>query len=255
MIDMNKRYRLYVDEAGDHVYSQDENNVVSRYLGITGVIFDMDYYKDFVHTDFTKLKERHFSHHPDEPVIFHRKELINKKGPFRPLLDSFKEQSFNQDLLQTFERYDMKLFTVVLDKYSHFRKYGEHAPHPYHYAVSAILELYCNFLNILGRTGDVLAESRGAREDTYLKEAYRTIWTNGTNLQAQDFFQKSLTTDEIKIQPKSANITGLQIADLLAYPCRAELLYLKDRTENLGGIYGQKLCQVIRDKHSSLFLE
>ena len=119
-----KRYRLYLDEAGDHVYSRNEDNVVSRYLGITGVIVENDYYKKVIHPDFTEFKERHFPHNPDEPVILHRKELINKKGPFWRLLDPAKERAFNDDFLVTLKKYDFKLLTVVIDKNAHVKKIG-----------------------------------------------------------------------------------------------------------------------------------
>ena len=128
-----KRYRLYLDEAGDHVYPRDENNVVSPGLGITGVIFENDYYKSTAHPDFTAFKERHFPHNPDEPVILHRKELINKKGAFWRLLDPAKEKAFNDDFLQTIQKYDFKLLTVVIDKNTHVKRYCQNPPHPYHY--------------------------------------------------------------------------------------------------------------------------
>jgi len=245
-----KRYRLYLDEAGDHVYSRDENDVVSRYLGITGVILENEHYKTTVHPDFLALKERHFPHSPDEPVVFHRKELINKKGPFWRLLDPTREQAFNDDLLATLGKYDFKLLTVVLDKNTHFARYGKSALHPYHYCVVALLERYCGFLNYFNAEGDVMAESRGGREDMQLKEAYKNVWESGTNFRKPEFFQNTLTTKEIKLQGKSANITGLQIADLLAYPCRMELLHEKGRVPNAGGSYGQALCKMAAEKYN-----
>jgi hypothetical protein len=36
----------------------------------------------------------------------------------------------------------------------------------------------------------------------------------------KEFFQQALTSNAIKIKQKSANIAGLQIADLLAHPVR-----------------------------------
>jgi len=245
-----KHYRLYIDEAGDHVYSQDEKDIVSRYLGITGVVFESDDYKQTTHPDFTALKERHFPHNPDEPVILHRKDLINKRGPFWRLLDPAKEKAFNDDLLTTFQKYKFKILTVVIDKNAHVKRYGDSALHPYHYCVVALLERYCGLLNFYNVKGDVMAESRGGREDLQLKEAYRNVWESGTSFRKQDFFQKSLTSKEIKVQPKTANITGLQIADLLAYPCRIELLYEQGRVKSPGGGYGQELCKAVEKKYN-----
>ena len=114
----------------------------------------------------------------------------------------------------------------------------------------ALLERYCGFLNYYNAKGDVMAESRGGREDMQLKEAYRNVWESGTNFRKPDFFQTALTTKEIKIQPKTANVTGLQVADLLAYPCRMELLYVKGKVASPGGSYGQQLCKAVDSKYN-----
>jgi hypothetical protein len=63
-----------------------------------------------------------------------------------------------------------------------------------------------NFHNV---QGDVLAESRGGREDMQLKEAYRNVYESGTSFRKLDFFQKTLKSKEIKIKPKTANIAGM----------------------------------------------
>ena len=87
-----------------------------------------------------------------------------------------------------------------------------------------MLERYCRFLNTIHATGDVLAESRGGSEDRQLKEAYKAVYNSGTQLRSPAYFQKTLTSHEIKIKPKTANIAGLQISDVLAYPGKQELL-------------------------------
>ena len=39
-----------------------------------------------------------------------------------------------------------------------------------------------------------------------------------------DQFRKALTSSQLKVKPKANNISGLQIADLLAHPSRNEIL-------------------------------
>ena len=52
-----------------------------------------------------KLKQKHFPHNPDEPVILHRKDIINRIGPFWRLRDEVKEKAFDDDLLGFFKEH------------------------------------------------------------------------------------------------------------------------------------------------------
>ena len=139
---------------------------------------------------------------------------------------------------------------MVIDKKAHVDRYKESALHPYHFCLVALLERYCGVLNYYNVKGDVLAESRGGREDMQLKEAYKNVYESGTNFRKQDFFQKSLTSKEIKIKPKLANIAGLQLADLLAHPCTIEILYEKKHIINWDGEYEKRICKCVNKKYN-----
>ena len=75
------KYRIYIDEVGNNDLgsSIDPNH---RYLSLTGLIFELDYVKRTLQPAIENLKEKYFGTHPDEPIILHRKELVNKKYPF-----------------------------------------------------------------------------------------------------------------------------------------------------------------------------
>jgi len=66
------RYRLYIDESGDHTYNLlDEPS--HRYLALLGVWFrQADDYVAFA-DDLDKFKRELFGPRPDKPVILHRK--------------------------------------------------------------------------------------------------------------------------------------------------------------------------------------
>ncbi|MFQ3630877.1 hypothetical protein [Roseiflexus sp.] len=68
------------------------------------------------------MKRRYFGSHPDDPVIFHRKELVNRKLPFAALADPTIEQSFNQELLGLLENLEYMAITAVIDKLEHQRR-------------------------------------------------------------------------------------------------------------------------------------
>lgn len=244
-----KRYRLYIDESGDHTYST-AVEPEKRYLGIAGVIFESEYYRNTFYHQFEDFKQRHFPHNPDEPVILHRKELIGRHGPFWRLRDADNEKAFNEDFLKLLQEKDYLVISVVIDKEAHVDRYGAAALHPYHYCLVAMLERYCGFLNFLNAQGDIMAESRGGKEDMQLKEAYQRVYESGTQFRDPAFFQNTLTSKEIKVKPKSANIAGLQLADLLAHPCKNEILFEQKRIGKWAEVFGTQVCQCVSGKYN-----
>lgn len=163
---------LYIDESGNHTH-KDIEEPARRYLGLTGCFVEGEVYRTQFYPAFEALKQAHFPHSPDEPVILHRNDLINRRGPFWRLRDPENERRFNEDLLQFLTDQDYLLITVVIDKKTHIERYGDAAYHPYHYYLAALLERYCGFLNRFNAQGDVVAESRGGTEDRQLGAAYR----------------------------------------------------------------------------------
>ena len=243
-----KLYRIYLDESGDHTYHS-VSDATKRYLGLTGCIIDAEYYRSTFHPALEVLKQKHFPHDPDEPLILHRGDIINCGGPFWRLRDSDKRKEFNQDILQFFAHQEYVLITVVIDKEVHKERYGELAFHPYHYCLTAMLERYCGFLNFFNASGDVMAENRQKKEDRELKAAYETVYETGTQWRGCDFFRNVLTSREIKLKPKKANIAGLQLADLLAYPSKQEILVSEKRV-NDNKAFGKQICQIIESKYN-----
>jgi Protein of unknown function (DUF3800) len=108
--------------------------------------------------------------------------------------------------------------TILIDKHEHAKRYGEWQYNPYHYCMLALVERYVLWLRRNHLTGDVLAESCGKREDKALKTAFRYIYENGTENIPPETVQQHLTSREIKLQSKDANICGLQLVDMIANP-------------------------------------
>ncbi len=77
---------MYVDEVGNPGLPPPRDRR-HRYLSLTGVIFGYEYVRETVHPRLEELKLRFFDSHPDDPVILHRKELVNGKPPFDALRD------------------------------------------------------------------------------------------------------------------------------------------------------------------------
>lgn len=244
-----KRYRLYVDESGDHTFHKSEDPA-KRYLGLIGIFIQSEYYRTTFQPEMERLKQEHFPHNPDEPVILHRKDIINRIAPFWRLRDRMKEEAFNRDFLEFIKEQEYRIITVVIDKRTHVERYGEAAYHPYHYCLTILLERYCGFLNFSDARGDVMAESRGGMEDRQLKEAYRLTYKVGSQWRGLGYFQKALSSQEIKLKPKIANIAGLQLADLLAYPSKQEILIVEQRIGDPGDNFSQQICQCIQTRYN-----
>jgi hypothetical protein len=62
------------------------------------------------------------------------------------------------------------------------------------------------------------------------------------------FFQEALTTKELKVKPKAANIAGLQLADLLGHPVRQTILLEESRIQGQLGPFAEKLLPVLQSK-------
>ncbi|OGF50132.1 MAG: hypothetical protein A2231_11905 [Candidatus Firestonebacteria bacterium RIFOXYA2_FULL_40_8] len=270
---MTKRYRIYIDESGDHYYGKKElrdmqkgDSVINvahfpelekpekRYLCVLGCIIESSYYKSDFQPKLENIKRKHFNYDPDQPFVFHRKELVNKKGVFSKLLDAQREKEFNAEILEFFRDSDYTIIAAVIDKKKQLDNYKGFAYHPYNYCLNAILERYCGFLQFNKAVCDVLAESRGGEEDTLLKNAYSQVYISGTNFRPTKFFQDALTSKEIKIKKKTANIAGLQLADLIAHPVKTEILIENNLVEESEGkVFGRSVCEVIKNKYNSRY--
>ncbi len=244
------RYRLYIDESGDHTYSN-LSLTSNRYLALTGVILESGYYRGIFHPNFEALKQSHFPYSPDEPVVLIRSAMVNRKGPFGVLKDQTKKTAWEQAFLSFIAGANFQIMTVAIDKQDHLSRYGGAAYHPYHYCLSLILERYIGFLKWWGGTGDVLAESRGKTEDMQLKRVYSDIWQSGTFYHSGGEFQQYLTSKELKLKKKEHNIAGLQLADLLAAPSKFDILTANNRQIiPPPSRYTQQIIQAIRSKYN-----
>jgi hypothetical protein len=218
------KYRIYVDEVGnsDLEGSEDPNH---RFLSLTGAILGLDYVENVLHPQMEALKSEFFpSHHPDEPVVLHRKEMVNRRGAFRILEDPIIRKNFDGRLLALLTTWDYAVISVCLDKKRHKETYQIWRYDPYHYCLAVLLERVIFFLEQNSSQGDVMAESRGGKEDMRLKESFLRLWHKGTEYVAPERLQKTLMSKQLKVKPKTNNISGLQLADLIAHSSRNEIL-------------------------------
>lgn len=237
-------YRIYIDEVGNHDLKHAEN-INERFLSLTGVIIASAGIRNVVAPDMVRLKKEIFDPDPDEPVIFHRKDIIKRRGPFRILHDEEKRREFDGVLLEALARWEYNVVTVIIDKLAHREQYKIWIAHPYHYCLQVLLERFLYFLQDHNAQGDVMVESRGGREDIKLKNSYARLYRSGSDFILAEDFQFRLTSAELKVKPKAANVAGLQIADLVAYPSRREILHERGFLGAEGTTFSDRVIEIL----------
>lgn len=211
-------YRLYIDETGNADLKASQSDPNHRFLSLTGVIMDVDYTRDIAHPALEAIKTTFFGHHPDDPIVLHRKDLVQRNRPFHALRDSTVEKAFNTALTEYLRRTQFYVITVVIDKLDHLSRYTVWRYDPYHYCLEVLLERYAYFLRDRSSTGDLMAEIRGAKPDRRLQSNFEYLYRNGSRYVRSIEFQQRLSSQTLKMRAKAANVTGLQIADMLAHP-------------------------------------
>ncbi len=242
------KYRIYIDEVGNSdLESSDNPN--HRFLSLTGVIVDLQYVANTVHPQMESIKAKFFESHPDNPIIFHRKEMLNAKYPFSKLKDFELRKKFDAKLLSLLNNWQYSVITVCIDKLSHKKTYTTWRYDPYHYCLEVLLERYIFFLDFVNSCGDVMAESRGGKEDRRLKDAFNVLYQNGNNYIGPEQMCLRLTSSQLKVKNKANNIAGLQLADLLAHSSRSEILHEKGLLDRELPLFGQKIIGILQNKY------
>jgi hypothetical protein len=240
-------YRIYIDEVGNNSMKVAPNQL-DNYLTLSGVIVESNYYINTLQPQIEALKKKYFGYHPDEPIIFHRSEIAYNKAPFEALANTEIKQAFDEEFLTLIKNWEYCLVGVLLDKQAHCAMFEFWKNNPYHYCLEVIVELYHKFLSQNNAKGDVLIESRGGKEDMQLKTAFTQIYNSGTHNLDAKHIQEHLTSKQIKIKPKVANIAGLQLTDLLVYPCHRHILKHYGLMDYNKETFSEKIIEIIQHK-------
>ena len=204
---------MYVDESGDHVMDPSKwSSPDARYLGLTGVVIASGTYCTRTHSEFEALKQEFFPYDPDEPLVLVRNQIVGKRNLFQILRDPEVAAHWEDRITRFFNAHVSQIITVVLDKEAYLRSSPIPALRPYSYCMNALTERYGQWLNEVGGTGDVMTESRGRREDRELKGDFRRFMTESANLPDVQELRRSVSSNQIKLNLKTDNITGLQLA-------------------------------------------
>ena len=156
---------------------------------------------------------------------------------------------FDKELIDFLNKWEYIVITVCLDKKAHKDTYQVWRYDPYHYCLALLLERYTFFLEQKQKQGDVMAESRGGKEDKRLKASFQKLWNEGTQFIPPERFHEVFTSKQLKVKPKSNNISGLQLADLIAHPSRNEILFENNLLDKPLAPFAKKIIRILQLKY------
>jgi hypothetical protein len=240
----SKRYRLYFDETGHGDLRAAKKDPNQRYLSLTGLVIRQDIHDITTTGRLTALKSKIFGQ-DNKSIILHRREIIDRKGAFAALEDDEVRAEFDAQFAAVVKALSAPAFTVSIDKQAHLEKYKIWQFNPYHYVMTCLLERFVLWLHRTGNVGDVMGEARNPTHDAQLRRAFRYFYKNGTEVR-KDVIQKRLISKELRLEPKTANVAALQIADLLAHPAHRTYKFTR-LGEAIPQDYGATLAAILED--------
>lgn len=203
---------VYLDETGDHSLELIDKDF--PIFALVMLICDYEEYRMKIVPTVYQLKMDYFGH---EAVILHSRDIRKAQGAFGFLTDPERRQPFYDRINRLMEESQYTLIASVIRKQEHKDRYGMWAENPYDLSLKFALERLLPLLEEAGQQKvQMIAESRGKREDDELRLSFLRVVNYGTEYIDSSRFKKIEFGLEFK--PKEMNIVGTQMADLAAYP-------------------------------------
>ncbi len=215
----------FFDECGDHSMEKIDKDFPIFLLCLT--IIERETYAKKIVPEMTILKLKYWNH---EGINLHSRDIRKASGPFSFLQVPEKRTVFLSDISCFMTKMPYTVFAICINKSKQLKKHGIQADNPYEIALKLGMELVVQFLEQKGETElPIIAESRGKREDAELEKAFYELIACGTD--SIDSNRVKRLTLPLVFWDKRANISGLQMADLAAYPCARNILRPKQKNQ------------------------
>lgn len=196
------------DESGDH--GLDKIDPDFPVFVLCGWLFEIEHYLSREIAAFSAIKFAHFGH-----------EIRKRIGPFQILANQDKRTEFMAHVSKLFENCSGVLLAAAIDKRRHTQQYKFPAD-PYSMSLLFCLERLYGYLHDAGVSGGSMTcvfEQRGEKEDNELSAHFTHICA-GNNYWGKLPFNMVFAS-------KLANMPGLQMADLAAYPIARHVMNAK----------------------------
>lgn len=235
-------YRLYVDEVGtDDLLHLDIDR--HRYLSLTGLVMNLDGLEENLTVKLNWIKTEILGHDPDDPIVFHRKDILGRKGPYGCLVDPQKNAKFDRAIIRMIESTQFDVITALIDKKWMVRQKHWIKSHPYHYLMEILVEKYAQFLERRQDIGDIMPEARQGKKDELLQCYFQEVKNKGTEFLTTDRIHRVIPSRNLKFRTKKNNIAGLQLCDLIAHPSH---IYVRECMGHNNVNLGPFSSQIIR---------
>jgi hypothetical protein len=242
--------RLFIDEVGNADLKGAAQDPNVRYLSLTGIVMKVAAHARRLQPAIEGLQRVCSGDIGDKSVILHRRDIVRQQGCFATLRDAAVRSRFDAALLDIIEEQPFQVITVTIDKKEHLERYRAWRFDPYHYCLQCLVERYVQWMDRHDLLGDVVIEARFKKVDKKLKASFSRLWHEGSDKVPATLMQKRLVSKDIGMFPKTANIAGLQLCDLIAHPSFRHMRRLRDEDDELDD-FGAKIVEIlIRKKYA-----
>ena len=214
------KYYLFLDECGD----QNLANFDSQFpvFVLCGIIVSSDKLK-LLNEQIDELKLKFWG---KNSVILHSRDIRKCDKDFKILFDNNVKEEFYRAVNSIMAQNDVYVIVCCgILKEPYIRQLGK-LNDVYAQSLSFVLERTVFYLDTVNKSDgidlNIIAEQRGKKEDKNLNLFYSSLLDNGTYWVKPERLRDYCHKFEFK--PKSHNINGLQIADLIAYPIARHIL-------------------------------
>ncbi len=217
---MGKKFYMFVDECGDQNLSNFDPSF--PIFTLCGVIVSHEQ-NQALNKKISELKQKIWG---TDGVILHSRDIRKCQGNFVKLFDLDVKKAFYDEIDSILgEDGAYKIVSCSILKEDYIRQFGRFND-VYGQSLSHLVEraiFYLDDLNIEGGYDlNIFAEMRGKKEDSSLLTYYNRLRDNGTYWVTPERIK-----DRVKrfdFLSKKANVAGLQVADMVAYPITRHIL-------------------------------
>jgi hypothetical protein len=212
------KYYFFLDETGDHGLDFIDKNFPLFLL--CGCLLREDHLAK-LEKEVNAFKLKYFN---TTSVILHSREIRRCEGAFQILFDLDIKARFYTDMNLILGNGAYIIIGGGINKEEHVKRYGRGAKDPYALSLSFIIErlVFClDKLDSLSRV-EIMVEERGRKEDRMLLAHFNATLDKGTYFVSSERLKKKIVKFDFKA--KRDNNTGLQVADLCAYPLARNIL-------------------------------
>ena len=204
------RYFMFVDESGDASVQSIDTSFNTFIL--CGVLISEASYSIF-DIACKELKMKYFE---TDEVIFHLSKMRAKKGVFKIFQAPAVLANFLVDFHELLTNTDFKIISVLINKPAYIIKYPQRNS-VYQEALKFMCErsVFCLRKEDIVKKFFIFMEQRDS-QDIFIKKYYTANISNGTPFMSR--MEMRVCEPFLNFRKKKANINGLQLADICAYP-------------------------------------